>query len=132
MNADWTKWRQRIKDIKTDAKLKDADIAAGIAELRNDGKEVARATVNSWLNKREPNLKDFFDMCIAMGADPGHVLFETPVVRGLVPEKSLARKIASASPTAEPGHKDLMKRLHAKSREFKRNKAKRRRVVVRV
>lgn len=120
MDSDWTKWRRRIKDIKTDAKLKDADIAAGIEQLRSDGKPVARATVNSWLNKREPNLKDFFDMCVAMGADPGHVLFEQPIVRHLVPEKSLARKIAASSPSAEPGHRAFQNTLHKEAQENKR------------
>lgn len=133
--ADWRQWRARLKDIKRDSNLKDADIAANIEAARIDAgipekkARLARGTVNSWLNKREPNLSDFFELCEAMGADPGHVLFEQPVIRGALSAESIARRVVSASPTAEPGYGAFQEKLRHKSREFKKKRTKLRRVV---
>lgn len=63
----WMEWRQRAKGWKADKGLSDADIAAKLG--------VERGTVNSWLNKREPNLSDFMYFCEAMGADAKEILF---------------------------------------------------------
>lgn len=137
MDSDiWRGWRERAKLYKDDHDLNDATLAAEITAMREDRglgeKKVERGTVNSWLNKREPNLADFMDLCAAMGADPGHILFESPVLRELVPQNSRAREVTSASPTATPGHGSFMKRLKnaSKSREFKKKRQRLRRGVL--
>jgi len=65
--GSWKAWRQRAKDWKRDRRISDADIAQAVG--------VERGTVNSWLNKREPNLSDFMALCEAMKADPAIILF---------------------------------------------------------
>jgi transcriptional regulator with XRE-family HTH domain len=120
--ASWKGWRQRAKDWKKDNGLDDAEIAASVG--------VARATLNSWLNKREPNLSDFMHLCEAMGADPGHILFGRPVLRELT--TGAVRQVVSASPTAEPGYREFEGKLKEKSKDFKRKRSKFRRVLVKV
>lgn len=113
----WHNWRKRAKDWKKDHELTDADIAAQLSEKRS--------TVNSWLNKRDLNLADFMALCAAMGADPGHILFEVPVLRKSVKESSEAQQVLKSSPSAHPGHSDLMKKMRA----FKKHKTRLRRRV---
>lgn len=113
----WKSWRKRAKEWKADNDYDDADIAEAVG--------VARATVNSWLNKREPNLSDFIALCEAMGADPGLILFGQAVLRDAVPEESEARGALTASPTATPGHKRFVTKLQ----KFKQKRRKLRVVV---
>lgn len=63
----WQQWRHRAKQWKKDHQITDEALAAAIGRRR--------ATINSWFNKREPNLSDFMALCLAMGADPDHILF---------------------------------------------------------
>lgn len=116
--ASWKDWRTRVKQWKKDNELDDADIAESVGRKR--------ATINSWLNKREPNLSDFMALCEAMGADPGHILFEQPSLRGDAAKESAAHRVMSASPTAEPGHREFVSKL----RRFKQNRRRTRRVIV--
>jgi transcriptional regulator with XRE-family HTH domain len=120
----WKGWRQRAKDWKKDNRLDDARIAEDVG--------VSRPTLNSWLNKREPNLADFMHMCEAMGADPGHILFGRPVLREMAGSSTIAHQVVSASPTAEPGYREFEGKLRDKSRDFKRKRTKLRRVTVKV
>ena len=88
----WKGWRRRAKDWKKDNRLDDADIAAKLGVIIS--RPVERSTVNSWLNKREPNLSDFMALCEAMAADPGFILFEQALlkVRKFKQKKSKLRR----------------------------------------
>ena len=114
----WQGWRKRFKEWKQDNKISDADIA--------DAMGVERPTVNSWLNKREPNLSDFMGLCAATGADPGLILFGQAILRDAVPTESAAHRAMVASPTATPGHKQFVSKLS----RFKRRKRGLQRVIV--
>jgi hypothetical protein len=100
----WRDWRKRAKEWKEDNDLDDAVISAAVGRKR--------ATVNSWLNKREPNLSDFMALCEAMGADPGLILFEQAVL-------PRTRAATAANPIATP-HTKLMTKL----RTFKQKRRK--------
>ncbi len=127
----WNEWRARAKAHKEAAGKTDADLAAEISSHRLPPKnKVERSTVNSWFNRRDPNVEDFFDLCAAMGADPGVILFKRPVLPDSTAADSEARKAISARPTAEPGYNDFERKLKGKTREFKRKRQKLRRVVV--
>lgn len=64
----WTRWRDRLREKKADARMSDGKIAEAMS--------VSRQTVNHWLTGRnEINLTDFFRLCAAIKADPCEVLF---------------------------------------------------------
>lgn len=106
---NWKDWRRRAKEWKADHEIDDAYISASVGKKR--------ATINSWLNKREPNLADFMALCEAMGADPGLILFGHPVLGDAVPATSQARVFIS--------HAGAPNKL----RSFKLKKRRLRRVV---
>ena len=109
----WAGWRRRFKDWKQRNKIADADLAEQLG--------VSRQAVNHWLTGRnEPNLSDFFDLCGAVGADPGMILFGQPALRGELRQDSSAYRVLSASKPAED-----KKRLE-KIRRFKSRRRARR------
>lgn len=121
----WQGWRKRAKEWKKDNGLSDSSLAASMG--------VKRGTINSWFNKREPNLSDFIGLCEAMGADPGMILFEVPVLRGMVARSSDAQIALRGSPTADPHHQELVKKIKQseKVREFKKKKSRVRAIIIR-
>lgn len=107
--GSWDGWRERAKKWKKDKDISDVKIALDVSI--SVGRKVSRTTLNSWLNKREPNLREFIYLCEAMGAEPDKILF------GFPPLQELPRP-AKANGTAKPG-------AHAtKVREFKKNKTR--------
>lgn len=82
-------WQDRARAWKEAHKartgLKDEDTAAALTELRAERypdrpktrNNVARGTVNSWLNARgqNVNLVDFLEWCEVVDADPRFILF---------------------------------------------------------
>lgn len=115
----WSEWRKRAKEWKKDNQLDDDELAAAVGRKR--------ATINSWLNKREPNLSDFMALCEAMGADPGLILFGRAIFPSAVSTGSEAHRAMTSAPTANPNHHKLMQKF----RKFKANKVKLRRGITR-
>lgn len=118
---DWGKWHLRLREKKRQAKQTDANISS---ELQQRGFDVGRATVNHWLHDRRPvGLKEFFALCEILGADPGEILFEAPVLPRVVTNfKDTKRSIEHAQefkPKSSPPSE--------KARAFKRSRAKVRR-----
>jgi len=106
---DWGKWNERLKAKKKQSDKTDADLAAAV--FKKDGVEdesKGRAAVNHWLNKRRPiTLEAFFTICEELGADPGEILFEMPVIpkmKGNNPEmaNALQSKGVSFAPHEPP------------------------------
>lgn len=138
--TDWRSWRKRAKSLKREGKWTDVKLATELEARVNEGlseddpawRTIARGTVNSWFNNRDPNLSDFLLVCEILGADPGHVLFAVPVIRQQVPPGSATHRIVSAAPTALPEHKKLMGALESASKKVQTFKRKRRSLRTRV
>lgn len=88
----WQHWRQRAADWKREHQVSDAEIAERVGRKR--------PTVNSWLNKREPNLADFIAICEAMRADPAAILFGRPLVNPDEAREPPALYVEQLSPEA--------------------------------
>lgn len=115
----WDEWRARAREWKKHNRIVDADIAELVG--------VKRATVNHWLTgKREPGLRDFFNLCEAMGADPGAILFGHGSLSDSAKTGSETYRVLRADPAATQHHKQFVDKL----RSFKEKKRRLRRAVM--
>lgn len=90
----WDDWYERLEEVKLRNGASDAEISAVVSET---GRNAVRQQVNHFFNgRRDPTLKQFFAMCLAVGADPGEILFKKPVLakppKPLIPPKTPASK----------------------------------------
>jgi hypothetical protein len=118
---DWGKWADRLRERKRQGRHTDESIAIAMQER---GFDVGRGLVNHWWHKRRPiGLEEFFAVCEILGADPGEILFEAPVLPKVVTNfEETRRSIVGAqefSPKSAPPV--------VKARTFKQSKAKVRR-----
>jgi transcriptional regulator with XRE-family HTH domain len=87
-------WTARAQAKKKDLRLTDGDLAVRLGER---GFEVTRGAVNHWLNNKRPiTLDAFFALCEILGADPGHLLFDYPVLPHILPPGLASTGVVSA------------------------------------
>jgi transcriptional regulator with XRE-family HTH domain len=81
---------------------------------------VSQGAVGHWLRgDRDINLKDFFNMCGAAGADPREILFGESSAQAAI--ETLRTKIATSNPDQAPGYPKFERKLSAK--KSRRHKA---------
>lgn len=106
---DWRNWWIRAKAAKKQSKKSDADLAVAVTD--SVGRSAGRAQVNHWFNgRREPTLSQFMSLCAELGADPGAILFNVPVLPAAT-GKSKVGKALAADPTKKPSYAMQEKRL---------------------
>ena len=112
-------------------KKKQADLAAAVSSILGlpEEKYLSRATIGHWFTGRNaPGLPEFLALCEAMGADPGHILFDVPVLPSMVKMPAL-KDALHAKPGDSPSHRALVEGIESKARQFKKHKNRLRRVV---
>ena len=120
-NMDWGKWHVRLREKKRQSKNTDAGIAMALQER---GFDVGRAAVNHWLNNQRPiGLEEFFAVCEILGADPGEILFEAPVLPRVVTNFQDTRRSIEGAREFAP--KQPPPSLKARSFKLARSKVRR-------
>jgi len=120
---DWTKWHERARRAKERTGKSDADLCEMVTHITR--RKAGRAQVNHWFTgKREPTISQFMVLCAELGADPGQILFDVPVMPGAT-SQAIAKALLS-DPTARPSYQMQEKRLKmrrdpAKARRKKRS-----------
>ena len=125
-------WQGRARAFATAHKKTQVDLALAVSEYLGlpEGRTLSRATVGHWMSGRTPpTLPQFLALCQALGADPGYILFERPVLPDMVKSQEIKRAL-HAAPGETAGHKRLMKSIETKAQTFKRKRRNLRRVRV--
>ncbi len=120
--ADWKTWPDRARVAKTQAKKSDADLAEAVTD--STGRKAGRAQVNHWFTgKREPTLSQFMSLCTELGADPGRILFDVPVLTGAAGPK--VSKALDTDPREKASYGMQEKRLTMRRTPAKAKKKRR-------
>lgn len=106
---DWKQWFERARVAKARSKKSDSDLAAAVTETT--GRKAGRAQVNHWFTgTREPTISQFMSLCAELGADPGQILFDVPVLPASA-KGSKAAQALEVDPTKTPSYGMQEKRL---------------------